>query len=453
MGPVVRFRTVYWVTLLIGCAPVRGQGVVPIPYIYTETSRFDSSATLKGGERFPAGATLQVVAGGRKRALAAGFAASADATVSFDGQRVLFSGKQTPGDPWQIWEVPVGGGAVRRIVSLKEDAIAPFYLPGDRIVYSRRTPAGFQLVTAALDGGAPLQLSYGPGNRVACDVLRDGRVLFEAANELFTVYSDGSGVESYRCDHGPGRRDGRELASGDILFETGGRLARFTSARAVQLPVSVPQGEYAGPVAELSPDAWLVAYRPAAAAAFGLYRWKLGDAWPEKVLTPAGGAVQPVLVQSRPVPKRHPSALGDRQGANLLCLNVYTSKLQIAGGSVARVRVWAQSDGGAAPVTGVLLGEAPVEKDGSFFVNPPGETAIRFELLDRSGKIVAAEKGWFWARRGEQRVCVGCHAGPERAPENAVPQVLLRSTEPVRMLGGAGLPPASARVRAPGGVK
>jgi hypothetical protein len=35
-----------------------------------------------------------------------------------------------------------------------------------------------------------------------------------------------------------------------------------------------------------------------------------------------------------------------------------------------------------------------------------------------------------WARGGEQRICVGCHAGPEHAPENAVPQVLLRSTTP-----------------------
>jgi hypothetical protein len=90
--------------------------------------------------------------------------------------------------------------------------------------------------------------------------------------------------------------------------------------------------------------------------------------------------------------------------------------------------------GGAA----VMLGEAPVEKDGSFFVNPPSETPIRFELLDHAGKTAAAEKGWFWARRGEQRVCVGCHAGPERAPENAVPEVLLRSTEPVKMLTHGG---------------
>ena len=120
--------------VLAGCGAVRGQGLIPVPYIYTEAFRYDSAATLKGGERFPAGATLQLVAGGRKRALAAGFAASADATVSFDGQRVVFSGKQKPADPWQIWEMPVGGGAARRIVSSKEDAIAPFYLPGDRIV-------------------------------------------------------------------------------------------------------------------------------------------------------------------------------------------------------------------------------------------------------------------------------------------------------------------------------
>jgi hypothetical protein len=44
------------------------------------------------------------------------------------------------------------------------------------------------------------------------------------------------------------------------------------------------------------------------------------------------------------------------------------------------------------------------------------------------------EKGWFWMRPGEQRICVGCHTGPERAPENKVPQILLRTIEPVKML-------------------
>jgi len=442
MGLGILFRGAPYAVVLFACGARCGQREVPVRYIYTEAARYDASATLKGGERFPAGAALQLVDGGRRRALVPGFTASADATVSFDGQRVLFSGKQKRGDPWQIWEMPLAGGAPRRIAAhgafpnrvdvkadVKADSIAPFYLPLDRIVYAQRTASGFQLVSVALDGGAPLQLTFGPGNRVACTVLRDGRILFQEAHELYTVYADGSGVESYRCDHGPDRRGGAELASGDIVFETGGRLARFTSARAVQLPVSAPNGEYAGPVAELSPDAWLVSYRSASTTPFGLYRWSLSEALPEKLLASAVEAVQPALVQARPVPKRHPSALGDRDGANLLCLNVYTSKLPIAQGAVAQVRVWALSDAG----TPVKLGEAPVEEDGSFFVNPPSETAIRFELLDRTGHVTAAEKSWFWARRGEQRVCVGCHAGPERAPENAVPQVLLRSTDPVKL--------------------
>jgi len=427
MGLVIRF-----VAILLACAALRAQEVIPVPYIYTETSRYDSAATFNAGERFPAGAALQMVTGGRKHAIASAFATSADATVSFDGQHILFSAKQKPGDRWQIWEMPIAGGDSRCIVAGKEDAIAPFYLPADRIVYSRRTPAGFQLFTVAPDGGAPLQLTYGPGNRVTTDVLRDGRILFEADHDLYTVYTDGSGVESYRCDHGPDRRAARQLSSGDVVFESLGRLARFTSARAVQLPLPLPKGEYAGGVAELSPQSWLIAYRTTPTTPFGLYLWNQGAASPQKLV---GEAVQPVLVQARPVPKRHPSALGDRQGANLLCLNVYTSKLRIVEGSIAKVRVWARKEDGSP----VQLGEAPVEKDGSFFVNPPSETAIRFELLDHSGKVTAAEKSWFWTRRGEQRVCVGCHAGPERSPENAVPEVLLRSTDPAKLTVHGGL--------------
>jgi len=426
--------------LLLQAGGAPGETPPPVSFLYTEAPRYDSAAAPKGGERFPSGAALELVSGGRKRALAPGFAASADASVSFDGERVLFAGKQKSGDRWQIWEMPVNGGQARRMTNADEDGIAPFYLPGDRLVYSRRTREGFQVVSVAPGGGTPLQLTYGPGNRVACDVLRDGRILFEgphpesSGRDLYTVYSDGSGVETYRCDHGHDRHAGRELLSGDILFEAAGRLARFTSSRAVELEVALPKGEFAGPVAEIAPGDWLVSYRPDAAAPFALYRWKTGQGSPEPAPAAGPGAFQPVLVRARAVPKRHPSGLGDREGSNLLCLNVYTSKLRIPEGSVAAVRAWALDDRGAA----VLIGQAPVEKDGSFFVTAPSETPIRFELLDRTGKSAAVEKGWFWARRGEQRVCVGCHAGPERAPENAVPEVLRRTTEPVRLrIGGA----------------
>jgi len=84
------------------------------------------------------------------------------------------------------------------------------------------------------------------------------------------------------------------------------------------------------------------------------------------------------------------------------------------------------------------MSQAPVEKDGSFYVQVPSERPIRFELLDGNSKTVRAAESWFWMRRGEQRVCVGCHAGPERAPENKVPEILNRILTPVKMLGDHG---------------
>jgi hypothetical protein len=82
-----------------------------------------------------------------------------------------------------------------------------------------------------------------------------------------------------------------------------------------------------------------------------------------------------------------------------------------------------------------LLGTAPVERDGSFFVQVPTEKPLQIELLDGAGKTVKREAGFFWMRRGEQRACVGCHAGPETSPENAVPMILLKSTTPADMTG------------------
>ena len=414
-----------------------GAAGTPTVFLYTETPRYDNSHA----DRFPAGATLEVVENGRKRPLAPGFAASADAAISFDGTHVLFSGKQKAGDPWQIWEVALAGGAPRRLTSFSEDAITPFYVTADRIVCARRTRAGFQVEIVPIGAKYTERLTFAPGDHLVTNVLRDGRILFEAPHagsagrDIYTVYADGSGVETYRCDHGRDRHAATETASGDLVFETEGRLARLTSARAVQIEMPVVRGEFAGRVAEAGPGEWLGAFRPDQRQSFAIYRWQPGHGALEEIAggarTPAcaTNAVQPVVIRRHDPPKRHPSALGDREGANLLCLNAYTSRERVPAGSVASVRVWALDDAGQA----VALGQAPVESDGSFFVQTPADRGIRFELLDRGGKTVAAEKGWFWARRGEQRVCVGCHAGPERAPENAVPATLLRSTDPARM--------------------
>jgi Hydrazine synthase alpha subunit middle domain len=408
-----------------------------VPYVYTEAPRYDAVASQTGAERFSRGAALQIVRPGRKDSLFPSFAASADAAISFDGRRILFAGKQRSSDPWQVWEGPLVGSPSR--ITEAGEAITPFYLPGGKIVYAKRSSGGFQIEVIALDTRIARRLTYAPGNYLVCDVLRDGRILFEGPHpsgsvnkrDLYTVYSDGSGVETYRCDHRHGRAAGRELSSGDIVFESGGKLARFTSARAVEQAVPQVDGQFAGPVAEIAPGDWLVSYRLDATSPFALYRWTQPSGSLVKLQSaPSAELLQPVLVRARKIPKRHPSALGDREGANLLCLNVYTAHEAIRAGSIAFVRVWTQDDAGST----LALGQAPVAADGSFFVQVPEDRPIRFELLDRTGKTAASEHGWFWTRRGEQRICVGCHAGPGRAPENVVPDVLMHNPEPVKMM-------------------
>lgn len=378
------------------------------------------------------------------RNLAPGFFASADPEVSFDGQRVLFAGKPRREDPWQIWEAPVlpesaVPGEPHRIAAWPEDSIRPLYLPDDQIVYARKMAQGYRLEVLPLDGGQPLPITYAPGNYLACDILHDGRVLYEgphqssesATQDLYTVYPDGSGVEAYRCDHGVSRHAARQLASRDVVFTTGQGFARFTSALATQVATyPVPGGEFAGPMAEVTAGEWLVSFRPNSATSYAIYSLNPANGALAKLADAPG--VQPVVLAAREVPRRFPSGLHEWAGANLLCLNAYASKTKIGEGSIGSVRLYSQSAEGKPS----LLGETPVESDGSFFLHVPSEQPLRIELRDRSGRPIEAEHGWFWMRRGEQRVCGGCHTGPERAPENALPKVLTRHDVPVDMAGG-----------------
>ena len=118
------------------CATV-GNPHVEAPCIFTETTRYDPTAWLDGRDRFPDGATLKLIKGGTRRGLVRGFYATADAETSYDGRRVLFSGKLMASDPWQIWEVALEGGTPRLVSSEPADCLRPLYLPDGQIVYTR----------------------------------------------------------------------------------------------------------------------------------------------------------------------------------------------------------------------------------------------------------------------------------------------------------------------------
>jgi hydrazine synthase alpha subunit-like protein len=409
-------------------------------FLYTAAQRYEPLAWIQGKDRFPRGATIFIQDATGRRPLAPDFRASADPVVSFDASRVLFAGKRQTHDHWQIWEISLSAGKVRKVTSCAGDCIRPLYLPDDRFVFAEQVRGETVIRIAALAGGQSLALTYNPGNSLPSDILRDGRILFDAAfplqpgrsPDIYTVYSDGSGVESYRCDHGRARHSGRQLISGDIVFASAPGVARFTSALAHQVTVSLPSQDNTGEIAELSDGDWLVASRSKPKARFEISRWTPGAQAMQAIASDEhADVVQPTLLRPRPVPNRHPTGLHDWNYANLLCLSAYTSRTPFSAGAVASVRLYTRGPSGHE----TLLGTATVERDGSFYLRTPGDQPLKLELLDHAGKSVQKEQGWFWLRRGEQRICVGCHAGPETAPENAVPAVLLRSTVAADMTG------------------
>jgi hypothetical protein len=451
----------FGMTVLCGFTPTPSQSL-DADFIVTAAATYKPLAELRGGERFPDGAQLLLVHNGKAEPLVAGFAATADADVSYDGKAVLFAGKRSVGDRWQIWELTLSDQSLRKVTSTNDDAERPFHLPGGRLVWAQRTPNGFQLDSS--DDGRPMDtiplnptagpgitpLTYIHGSAFPTGVLHDGRILFESGfplgsgstPELYLVYADGSGVESVRCDHGRTRWGATQLASGDVVFTHGTSLARFTSPLAHEEPVAAPPAQYAGDLAETDSGAWLVSARTASAAHYAISLWDPGtssrphSAKLEALLAVDGmNLVDPVLVALHPRPNRHPSGLHPWKYANLLALDSRVSRDGALRGMPATVRLETQDAHGHA----IAAGTAPVETDGSFFVRVPVDRPIRFALLDRGGAVLRQEQGWFWLCGGEQRYCVGCHAGPERASENRVPAVLMRTTTPVDLTGN---PPA-----------
>ncbi|WP_109487900.1 hypothetical protein [Occallatibacter savannae] len=444
-----------------GFAPPPSQSI-GADVIVTAAPIYEELAAVHGGERFPHGARLLLIHNGTATPLLPGFAGSADASVSFDGSAVLFSGRKDAGDAWQIYELTLSDRKVRRISESTSDAIRPLYLPGWRLVYAQKSGAHFQMISARLADTEAIQeiegkgvptafpISFAAVSAIPSDVMADGRILFESGfplgeggtPELYLAYSDGSGVESYRCDHPTKELDarygGHQLTSGDVVFTHGARLARFSSPMAQEEGIPAPPADYAGRIAEAGSGDWLFSVRKSVTDSFALKLWRPGSPGLRSFFAQTGSnLIDPVLVAARNRPRRHPSALHDWDYANLLALDTRISRDGPLTAAPASVRLETRDDSGRA----VTMGTAPVEADGSFFVKAPADRPIRFALLDARGEIIRQEHGWFWSRRGEQRYCVGCHAGPEHAPENRVPAVLTRTTMPVDLTGTASQQP------------
>ncbi len=66
----------------------------------------------------------------------------------------------------------------------------------------------------------------------------------------------------------------------------------------------------------------------------------------------------------------------------------------------------------------LILGTAPVEKDGSAAFKVPANTPLSMQPLDKDGKALALMRSWTVGMPGEVVSCVGCHENLNSSPPN-----------------------------------
>jgi hypothetical protein len=420
--------------------------------------------------RFPQGSRLARARMGSQPGsvlnLTTEFFGAADPQVLFDGTKVLFAGKKGRQAHWQIWEMNVDGTDKRQITHGEDDCLRPAYLPRDQVVFTAVGDRGSALQLGQLwvinrDGSGSHPISFGPSNLQVETVLRDGRILVSgswpvgasassaASRLLYTLRSDGTALGAFRCEHGQPsfETEAEELDDGTVVFirrghagsDLAGELRQIRQGASYNSPLGSPSATYWSP-RRLGPDRLVVARRSldprSPTRRFDLYAFDVakGQLGALVFRDPTLSSVQAVAVAAHPAPRWFWSIVKpELKEGYFICLDSYRSADSPKGRTstpIANVRVIIQE---LQPSHARLLGQAPVEKDGSFYLAVPSDVPVRFELLDASGRVIKAQHSWIWTRPGEENGCVGCHESKAVAPPNRWPLTLRRLDTPARL--------------------
>ena len=146
---------------------------------------------------------------------------------------------------------------------------------------------------------------------------------------------------------------------------------------------------------------------------------------------PVIGSTNACTLVSRPVPPVLPSQLPAQtpdQGS-VLVADVYQGLNGIPRGTVKEIRVIqifpkTTPVGGTPPIglageenARAVLGEAPVEEDGSVHLTVPARKPILFQLLDENGMACQTMRSLTYLQPGERVSCIGCHETARCFPE------------------------------------
>jgi len=484
-----------------------------------EESKWAFSQELASGSRIVA-----LSSDGDVTVLTPELASASDPAVSYDAERILFAGKRTPKERWNIWEMDIDGKNKRQITKDMGDCREPEYMAlgsitppefTDKvrwIVYTSNAAKtygehGDELATSLyvtniepIEGRGTVvwRATFNLSSDFSPTVLKDGRVLFSSWQHhgaryypngmvaLLTMNWAGTGLNLFYGNHQGATLKSmaceipdktRRLLAGQSHAATGdrtvvfvesdgsvrdgsGNLARVSFKRPLQSHevLSKGKGRYRTPHA--FPDGTLVVSYTSGGEDYGIYFFDFEKGRPGKKICDSSEwhDVDAIAISPRPEPMGRITIVVDsKQTGSLQCLNVYDSdrpeSSEIKPGSVKSVRLVegvpiSSSEREKLPPIGTglglsgpgstlvgatpfarmrILGEAPVESDGSFFVEVTADTPFFIQTLDENGMALQTMRGWMWVRRGSRRGCIGCHENKELAPENRVTQALIKA--------------------------
>ncbi len=437
--------------------------------------------------------------GGARSVLAEGFHSACEPDVSFDGTRIVFSGKRAREDDWNLFEIQADGSGLRQITRDLGNCRRPVYQstlftldapePWFQVVFTSDRHGGINEVgnspstsiySIRTDGTEGRRLTFNPSSDMDPFQLWDGRVLYSSWRRsgldhgphgrviLLSINGDGTDVAFFTGDQGLRvKRMAAVTDDGVCVFvesdwlrpDGGGRLARvlIRDKLSSHRPLTAEgQGHFHSP-SPLSDGAILVSrIDEAGAGTYGVYRMDLETGALERVHDDAEThGLHARVVRPRPVPDGRSSVvLEDEPHGQFFGLDISINdlsdrswltpeiarRLRVIEGMPRRSRSREGADPGEESffLPRRLLGEVPVESDGSFFFEVPANLPVQVQLLDADG-LALRTSGWIWVRNKERRGCIGCHEDPERTPPNRMVYAVRKP--PVRLT----LPPERRR--------
>jgi len=414
---------------------------------------------------------VRLSADGVATVLTSGFDGACDPAVSFDGREILFSGRELATDRWQIWRMVLDSEQAVALTDYPGGAFSPLWVgslfhlddqaPTRRIAYLAGGSDGRPLSalhTANLDGSDELRISYAPGVDLAPDVLPNGRILYPSValnNDpritLMGLNIDGTDLAVYVDPHdsppfphavrvGP---DGSVyFIESDVTIAGGGALVSVLLRRPLRtrkVLATTDDGLFLDP-APLSDGTLLASFQARSSDGYELVRVDPETGHIIETVHRRDGmhVLDAHEIAPRPVvPGRSTVVDTSKTTGVFFCLSSHITDrptlahLRDGGGS--RLRVIEHHIGDDPSIRERVLGEAPIEADGSFHIEVPARTPVRFQVLDEEGATIGEQRSWTWVMPREWRGCIGCHENREMVAPNVLAEAVVKPA--VRLVG------------------